>query len=175
MNIVFLDIDGVLQPYESEFRFYTDKKLIGDLSKKYNIDYSAYNFWDVAGTFYDWDEQAISRVKYILDSTHSKIIMSSNWRNEKQPNKMKDLLTIQGLNKYYFADNEIISKDVEENKIKRRALEIERSIIKYNIDNFAILDDFKGLEEYYPNNAVITHNIISINDMNKCIKILKRK
>ena len=173
MNIVFLDIDGVLQPYDNELRFaHIDNSIIKKLSEKYNIDYNQYSFYDVCAVYYDWEEQAVSRVKYVLDETNSKIIVSSDWRTERYPNKMKDLLTIQGLDKYYYADN-IILKDYLYSA-KKRALEIQNSLENYNINNFVVLDDMKELEDYYPNNSVITHNYISIRDMNKCIKILKK-
>ena len=173
MNTVFLDIDGVLQPYNSEYRFYsTNEKLIEELSNKYNTDYSIYSWFDVAAVYYDWDEQAIARLRYILDTTNSNIIMSSNWKSDRYPNKMKDLLKIHDLDKYYFADNKTIFETCSLPKL--RYLEINDSLKNYDIKNFVVLDDMKGLYDYFPDNSVITNNIISISDMNKCIKILKR-
>lgn len=173
MNIVFLDIDGVLQPYDNELRFaHIDNSIIQKLSDKYNIDYNQYGFYDVCAVYYDWEEQAVSRLKYILDETNSKIIISSDWRTERQPNKMKDLLAIQELDKYYFADN-ILLKDYLYS-VKKRALEIKNSLDTYDINNYVVLDDMRGLEEYYPNNTVITHDYIKIKDMKECIKILKK-
>ena len=176
MNIVFLDIDGVLQPYDSENRFYEinkkSKELVSELSKKYNIDYSKYSIYDILATYYDWNSNAIERLKYILTSTSSKIIVSSDWRNSNYPFKMRDLLTIHGLGDYWFSDN--IKKETMASLDEIRAMEINDSLLKYNINNFAILDDLKGLEEYFPNNTVITNNYISVNDMNKCIKILRK-
>ena len=86
---------------------------------------------------------------------------------------MRDLLTIQGLGNYWFADNIIFEYEENDTLAKRRAREIEHSLEKYNINNFAILDDEKKLGTYFPNNSVITHNKIEIEDMKKCIKILK--
>ena len=174
MNIVFLDIDGVLQPHFSNYGFNANKKIIETLSNKYNIDYHQYDFYDVAAVYYDWDEQSICRLKYILDKTNSKIIISSNWRNNELPNKMKDLLAIQGLDSYWFADN--INLDNQENSTmaKNKSMEIRDSLNRYSIDNFVVLDDWQELLEYFPDNCVITNNAISIDDMNKCIRILKR-
>ena len=173
MKIVFLDIDGVLQPYDSEYRFYEkDNQLIDKLSQKYNTDYYQYSFYDLSAVYYDWNKQAISRLKYILNETQSKIIISSDWRNINYPNKMKDLLKIHNLDNYYFADNIIIN---DANSLhEKRSKEINYSLNKYDIDNFVIIDDMKKLEEYFKDNIVITNNIIGINDMNKAIKILKK-
>ena len=173
MNIVFLDIDGVLRSYESEFIFYDyDERLIKRLSEKYNIDYFQYNYDDVIATYYEWDSRVVSRLKNILEKTTSKIITSSDWKDAKNPNKMRDLLTMKGLEKYYFCDNITLK---EKDFAYRRSLEIKDSLNRYNITNYVILDNEKGLEKYFPNNIVVTNDLLSINDMNEAIKILKRK
>lgn len=172
-NIVFLDIDGVLQPFDNDYRFfYEENGLIKELSEKYNIDYSIYDKFDVLAVYYDWEETAVSRLKHILDETNSKIIISSDWRSKRQPNKMKDLLTLQNLNKYYLADN-IICEDIN-NYHEKRAYEIKHSLREYNVSNFVVLDDMVELEGYFPNNTVITYNYLSLSNMNKCLKILKK-
>ena len=176
MNIVFLDIDGVLQPYDSNNRFYeinkNTKKLINDLSEKHNIDYNQYVIYDVLAAYYDWHPQAISRLKAVLDATDSKIIASTDWKSERFPNKIHDLLELHDLGKYWYKDNIIIKDTLPFPKI--RNLEILNSLQNYPIDNFVVLDDMKELKEYYPHNSVITNNYISVNNMEDCIKILKK-
>ena len=175
MNIVFLDIDGVLQPYDAEYRFLNiDRSIIKKLSKKYNIDYSIYDFYDVAAVYYDWDEQAVSRLKYVLDETKSKIIVSSDWRCFNKSYKMPELLKIQGLDKYWYADNVILDYEPGDTVETIRAREIKNSLCKYQIDNYVVLDDWKELHNYFPDNSVITHNVMSIDNMHECIRILKR-
>jgi len=175
MNIVFLDIDGVLQPYDSENHFYsfdkTTKKLINDLSEKYGVDYSKYSIYDVLPVYYDWNSQAIDRLKSILDSTESRIIASTDWRNERFPNIIPDLLKIHNLNQYWYKDNIIIKND---DLVQKRYLEIQDSLNRYPINNFVILDDMEELKNFFPNNSVITNDYISISDMNDAIKILKK-
>ncbi|MBR7041878.1 MAG: hypothetical protein IKI04_00080 [Bacilli bacterium] len=174
MKVVFLDIDGVLEPYDADDRFYhLDDSLIDTLSKKYNTDYHKYGLFTVVAAYYDWNEQALARLKYILDETGAKIIISSDWRNEKLPNKMPDLLKLHNLDKYWYADN-IINNNPVTNPL-RRALEIKDSLERYPISEFLILDDMPGLDEYFPDNIVRTQNYISIDDMKKGIKILNRK
>lgn len=173
MKVVFLDIDGVLQPYNVPLRFDNlSIKKIDELSRKWDVDYSKYNINEISSVYYDWDELAIARLKYILKETNARIIMSSEWRSKEQLYKMRDLLRIHYLGDYWACDNVILDngKDVVEN----RALEIKNSLSKYPVDNFVILDDMKGLEEYYPDNTVITDNTISLNDTTKCVRILKK-
>lgn len=176
MNVIFLDIDGVLQPFNSKNRFlHRDRDLIKILSNAYNVDYSIYDYYDVAAVYYDWDEQAVYRLKYILNETNSKIIVSCNWRSNKFPNKMKDLLTIQGLDNYWFTDNVILHRQQLYDTLQIiRFREICDSLNKYEIDNFVVLDDWREMVEFFPNHSVITHNVISDDNMTKCIRILKR-
>jgi hypothetical protein len=122
--------------------------------------------------YYDWDDQAVSRLKYVLDTTDSKIMISSNWRNIKYPNKMRDLLKIRSLEKYYYKDNDILGDAYNPNI---RHLEIEKALHDNPIDNYVILDDMKEMGTFYPNNSVITYDTMNIRDMNECIRILKRK
>ena len=87
---------------------------------------------------------------------------------------MKDLLAIQGLDSYWFANNINLGYQENSTMAKTRSMEIKDSLNRYNIDNFVVLDDSQELLKYFSNNCVITHNTISIDDMHKCIKILKR-
>ena len=174
MNIVFLDIDGVIQPYDAECRYILkDNDIINRLNLQYGINYEKYSYEDVISAVYDWDHQAIARLKYILDKTNSKIIVSSNWRDKDNIYKMRDLLKIQGLDSYWLDDTPL-DEDKNHNTLAlRRYHEIMQSINNYKIDNFVILDDEKELLNYYPNNLILTHNIISISNMNDAIRILK--
>ncbi|MBQ6284927.1 MAG: hypothetical protein IJK67_01265 [Bacilli bacterium] len=177
MNIVFLDIDGVLQPYDTDSQFISvDNSLVRLLSKRYNTDYSKYDLSTLASVYYDWDEQAVARLKYALKETDSKIIVSSDWRNPDQPYKMPDLLKIHGLNSYWLEDLPLLGKGKERDDLALiRAKEIQFALNKHRINNFVVLDDMKAMKEYYPNNSVITYNTMSINDMNECIRILRKK
>ena len=173
MNVVFLDIDGVLQPYNSKERFlHINPKIIDQLSEEYGVDYDSYNIYDVCAAYYDWNRNALSLLKNILNETEAKIIMSTAWRDEKKPYKMRDLLKLHDLDKYWYCDN--IIKHGLIFQPKRRVLEIEDSLDKYPIDNFAILDDMSKIKDYFPNNTVETTNYLTEEDANKCIKILKK-
>ena len=88
---------------------------------------------------------------------------------------MKDLLTIQGLDNYWFTDNVILHRQQLYDTLQIiRFREICDSLNKYDIDNFVVLDDWKEMVEFFPNHSVITHNVISDDNMTKCIRILKR-
>lgn len=173
MNVVFLDIDGVVQPHNSFKRFkYMNYDTIKYLSDKYHTDYFKYSSYDVCAVYVDWLSSAVEKLKYILDSTDSRIIISSNWRDPYYSNKMYDLLKIQGLDKYYFKDNPYIIDD--SSYYRARAKEINASLNKYDIKNYVILDDMVELIRYFPNNSVCIRDYIQDRDVDCAIKILKR-
>ena len=109
-KIVFLDIDGVLQPLDSQNRFeYCHGEIekspmlaiYKSLEKKFGIDYSVYKKWDVAAVLFDWDKVAVSLLKLILNLTGSKIVVSSDWRLGGIK-LMKDFFTLHDLDKYFI-------------------------------------------------------------------------
>ena len=173
MKILFLDIDGVLQSEDAELYFSSEPKLIAGLNEKFNIDFSVYPTYTVFNCLYDWNEQAIARLKYILDQTGAGIVASTDWRSPTQPNKMRDLFTIHGLEKYYIADNPFVP--VKTNFEQDRAWEIGKSLEIYKPETFLVLDNCVGLRQFFPNNSVITNDLLSINDMHEAVRILKRK
>ena len=173
MNIVFLDIDGVVQPHNSFKRFkYMNYDTIKYLSDKYQTDYFKYDYYDVCAVYVDWNSDAVDRLKYILVSTNSRIIISSNWRDTNYKNKMYDLLKIQGLDKYYYADNPYVMDGCS--YYRERSKEILASLNKYDINNYVILDDMVELIRYFPDNFVCVRNYIQDRDVESAIKILKR-
>jgi len=68
MKVIFLDIDGVLQPYRSQTRFKMDMMGLRDeLTKKYKVDYTKYCDCDVAAAYSDWDINAVNRIRTIVE------------------------------------------------------------------------------------------------------------
>lgn len=177
MKVIFLDIDGVLQPYSSGKRFKIDRKaLVSELSKKYNIDYSIYDEYDAAAAYCDWDKDGVKRIKKILKKTNAKIVISSSWRSEKTPNKMRDFLRFYDLDKYLIGQTRKYSDITEKDNYKKyhyRVIEILDYLEKHqDITSYVVIDDMDlsiGLENHF----VETNNIINDNQMKECIRILK--
>ena len=141
-KIVFLDIDGVLQPGYSEKRFDVIGRKDGKggmpevyeyLEYYFKIDYRKYNQYDVAAVYSDWDKTAVDLLKLTLSLTGAKIVLSSDWRREGY-DRMKDFFTMHGLEKYYI-DNTKDSKYIDTTYIEE-----ERAIFKEKNGPNAYLD-----------------------------------
>jgi hypothetical protein len=101
-KVVFLDIDGVLQPF-TQYRHKHIKAgdlvpLYAELKEKHGIDYSQFDKYDVAATYWDWNHESVSLLKDILNETDSKIVVSSDWRRMEY---FFELLKIYNLDGYY--------------------------------------------------------------------------
>jgi len=65
--VIFLDIDGVLQPYSSQKRFDHDlHELLKTLAEKYDDDlYLELDRFDLGCICFDWDIGAVERIRSI--------------------------------------------------------------------------------------------------------------
>ena len=192
MKVIFLDIDGVLQPYGSGARFEVNKEELRErLSEKMNIDYTIYDRYDVAACYCDWDRAAVDRIKRIIKKTGAKIVISSDWRNEEKKNKMKDFLKIWNLNEYWVGETDYYDEEkmsVADEYVKNlitdtstskyidpRQTEIIDYLFKHKeISNFVAIDD-RNLSAALKEHFVITDNLINDQQMEKCIEILNGK
>ena len=150
MNIIFLDVDGVLN---------STKKLI-DI---YNLTGKPHS-----GINYPFDEICMNNLKRLAEETNSYIIISSSWR--KQKDKKERLL--EELRKYDLEKRIIGYTKI----LGTKADEIKDYILSFNQNiNFIILDDDKKLESMIAN-LVITNSYYGLSEENvdKSIKLLRR-
>ena len=101
-RVIFLDIDGVLQPGVNESRFKHDMDALKEeLARKYHEPaYLELDKYDVAAVYYDWDAEAVSRLKHLIEETKAEIVLSSDWRHSKNLEQMKLLFRIHDLDGY---------------------------------------------------------------------------
>lgn len=123
MNIIFLDIDGVLNSH---------RKLI-EVYNKTHKPHSGYN--------YPFDELCLENLKTLVEATNSKIVITSTWRKDKEG---RDKL-IQVLKEYQL-DQHITGYTPVLNKSRGIEIQSYLSTLEHE-PNFIILDDDTDMEE----------------------------
>ncbi|MCD7840007.1 MAG: hypothetical protein LUG46_05185 [Erysipelotrichaceae bacterium] len=199
MKVMFLDIDGVLQPYNSKYK--RNVKISGDLLidymyQKYKRDYHKHFDVEVLYCLLDWDTKAIRCIRRICEETGTKIVMSTGWRpstyGKDDPTHLKDLLHVWDLDKYYLGETDAmlsswsgtrLRKDMSETEeylkskgfedCRRRAIEIADYLMNHNdITNYVIIDDMDLSNCGMDNHFVRTFDAIKDEQAEDCIRIL---
>jgi hypothetical protein len=187
-KVVFLDIDGVLQPMSSQKRFkYVGSnfdlgympELYKQLYEKYGVDYAQYNRYDVAAVYYDWDKNAVVELKRILDVTGAKAVITSSWRETKTLSCLVDLFKLYDLGEYIVDITPIESKDpavrarMENLNIHDvRAAEILEYVDRHpEIKKWVVIDDMWA-NAALGKHVVLIHDNISKEEADRCIEVL---
>ncbi len=127
MNIIFLDVDGVLNS-------------ISHLKEEYHKNKRPYSGFD-----YPFDERCLNNLKRLVEVTNSYLVITSTWRmHEIGKNILLHELKKYDLDKRVIGYTDILHRP--------RGEEVKLYLDKLNQDvNFIILDDdndFVGLEKY---------------------------
>ena len=75
-------------------------------------------------------------LKHILDETNSKIITTSDLRDKENPEKIKDLLKLHGMDNYWLCDTPIINTFSNQ-----KITEIEESLKSIDVNNLLTKDN----------------------------------
>lgn len=152
MNIIFLDVDGVLNSHN---------KLISVYNKT-RKPHSGYN--------YPFDEECLENLRILVQLTNSKLVITSTWRIDDV-----GITTLLNVLKIYNLDKEVIGYTPILGK--KRELEIKEFLSSFNKEiNFIILDDDADFNELLP--YLVKTNIqtgLSRGDVEMAIKKLTLK
>lgn len=165
-NIIFLDIDGVLQPYNNKYRFEHDlTKLPTYFKEKFNDDiYDKINIYDLGACYYDWNEISIGILKELLYKTKSMLVIHSSWKDTIPQNQLVALFKIHQLDEYIL---DVI-------KPGNKKLGIKEYLEHNKIDNYLIIDD-SHFEIDFGLNFYLTNNFLNINDYYNIIQFFNNK
>lgn len=127
--VVFLDIDGVLQPVHNENRHKYDMSAIQrELAEKFNDDiYTKIDKYDVAAVWIDWEKEAVENLKILLDTTGAKLVLSTSWRRYHVHKELIALFRLHGLESYIVGQTRILN---------------------YNDGNYIAFEDYESQEIY---------------------------
>ena len=125
MNIIFLDIDGVLN-YQKYFKGQKDLRI----NYYKTLYYKNYQI-KLLIQLLDIDQNKLYLLKEIINNTNSKVVISSSWRNLKIYPLIEDYLIkigipIIGITPYIDS---------------KRGLEIKTYLNNHKINNYIIIDD----------------------------------
>lgn len=135
MNIIFLDIDGVLN---------TERYIV------YQVDNKITNGYDAQ---FNFDPKAMSNLREIVTKSNAKIVISSTWRmNRDYKNDQYWNAIFDNFSKYHIPAEIIDSTPIlhteRGNEIKKW-LQDNKNL---NIENFVILDDDSDMCEFTKTN-----------------------
>lgn len=165
-KVIFLDIDGVLQPLSANERFkHNLKELRKELAKNFNNErYLELNEYDLGAVYYDWDQKAIANLKKLISETNAEIVISSSWRLQSSLEKLRYLFKIHDLDGF-VKDQTPTSSDSRNTEISE-FLESNK-----DITHFVILDDI-DFSRHFPKQFVHTKIYFDDQCYKKSLKIL---
>lgn len=160
-KVIFLDIDGVLQPTTAQERFNHDMDALKiELAEKYQDDhFLELDKYDVAAVYYDWNKKAVERLRDLLWHCDAEIVLSSDWRQTKTLEDMRTLMKIHNLHEYLtelvpetrqwsWKYEDIPAYLLEHPKLTRYVVIDDMNMEKYFRGKFVNCDRFLGMHEY---------------------------
>lgn len=120
-NIIFLDIDGVLN--------------------------SDHHHSILIGKYWGIDPYHVDILKTILEAIPDvKIVLTSTWREHREYKQVfLDVLKENKLDQYYLDDTIIIPRKFSEYTHVKRNDEILQWLEEHTVDNYVIVDDYYGI------------------------------
>ena len=155
-TVIFLDIDGVLQPPSSQRRFKHDlEELRRSLADRFADEiYLGMDKYDLGAVCFDWDSEAVERLRSLCKDFGAGIVISSDWRRSKSTRGLQALFRVYELHHYVTdATNESGGPPLY------RAGEVKEYLESHpEIERFVIIDDGfrKEFDELFPEQFVRT-------------------
>jgi hypothetical protein len=149
-TIIFLDIDGVIQPYKSENRF--GRKLDDERNQLAvtNPIFATMHSYDIGAARYDWHTEAIEILRRLCDIFDAHIVITSAWRSFNNLQQMKALFS------FYHLEDRVIDC-AEQLDGSSRSDEVKKYLEDHpDIEQFVVIDDqyYHDFLDFCPDNFV---------------------
>ena len=141
------------------------------LAAKYNNDeYLTMDKYDLAAVYYDWDPDAVERLRSLCETFNAEIVISSAWREYSPLSRLKDYFRIHDLDKYITGETPQ-KYTFERSRAGEVAIYLDDNP---DIDKFVILDDsyVRYFETYFPEQFVHCRRILDEAEYAKAAAIL---
>ena len=171
-RVIFLDIDGVLQPPSQQTRFEHDlEKLRRFLADKFDdATYLGMDRYDLGAVYYDWDSAAVERLRKLCEDFGAGIVVSSDWRRSKSTRLLKACFRVYDLHHYVTDKTQEIDGPPH-----YRAGEVKEYVDSHpEIERFVIIDDGfrEEFDELFPEQFVHTGFRMEAHDERRARQIL---
>lgn len=137
LKILFMDIDGVLQPIGNQKRFRHDLKALHNHFISINKKYENIDRFDLGAVYFDWDLQSVAFLKVLLEETKTSVVLLSGWRNDYSLEEIKLLFAIHGLDQYIL---DCCQSD-SNNRDYTKEMAINDYLSTHKVDCAAVVDD----------------------------------
>ena len=176
-KVIFLDIDGVLQPIRSQERFKHDiRALQKQLAEELNSDLATTTCFDVGAVYYDWDKQAVDYLLRLCRDYGVSIVISSSWRWWQTYPQLIALFQIHQLHQYII---DITGENKGNGQIDAsRTLEIQDYLDAHpEIEKFVIFDDidFFGMKKRFPEQFILCKKKLEEEHFLRAVQIFSDK
>ena len=171
-TVIFLDIDGVLQPPHRQTRFKHDleelRRFLAD--RLADSSYLNVNEYDLGAIYYDWDRAAVERLRKLCEDFDAEIVISSDWRLDRSISLLKACFRVHDLDTYVTDMTRTV-----EGAPHYRAGEVKVYLDTHpEIKRFVIIDDRyrKEFDELFPDRIVHTGSRMEAADETRARQIL---
>jgi HAD domain in Swiss Army Knife RNA repair proteins len=171
MNVIFLDIDGVMQPYATMQQGNQQDAIAlrKKLANYVNPEIAALPIHTVRAVYQDWSQSSIENLRKLLINFNAKIVISSSWRECETIQTIRTIFSIHGLDSYILDVTPILT---------HRVTEVAAYLAQHTeIQRFVIFDDdkFYRFEEYFPDNFVWCNDEIGEEEFQRAKAILSKE
>ena len=162
--ILFLDIDGVINPFKRLKDVPVDANLTKRLAMERNDpSIEDLNIYLAHMVQYRFDWNSIQYIEKLIHEFDAKIVISSSWRMMYEDKDFEGMFSIMNWKGAYIGKLE---------SFKPRYTLIKDYIKENNVQAYLVLDDM-DMSSYFPKQMVLTHNSLNENNYVEARKLLK--